>query len=291
MLMELTQLKKIYLIVILLLGPLIIFLVNFLINRTKLLRQSKIHDQDPFQPIQTGTPFDKPRQILRRAALRGIESRFSIIRNLILIALTILWGIAVAFPFLNKMPATIVSLLAASAAVITGIAAKPFIENIISGIVITFSKPFRTGDTLVIDTQYGTVEDITLTHTVLKIWNWRRYVIPNSQMLNKEFVNCTINDSYQCVHVEFWVSHDIDMDRIQTMAIAAAKKSDFFAAYEEPRFWIMEMGKDSVRCWIAAWADSPTDAWELGNDIRTGLLRAFRKGRIKAHQFIIKSGR
>jgi small-conductance mechanosensitive channel len=71
--------------------------------------------------------------------------------------------------------------------------------------------------------------------------------------------------------------------------VEAAQKSPCFADYETPQFWVMDMEKEGIRCWLAAWADNPTNAWMLSHDIRTGLAASFRSLGIAPHRFIIKT--
>jgi len=274
-----------YLITVFGLGLGVILVLNKLILGIEKSRKRNIKDIGEFDAILTKTPLDNPRKSTEKAAIESIENRFSIIKKLIVNALVLLWVAVLTFPFLDQLPATLVSVLIGSSAVLIGIAARPYIENFISGIVITFTKPFRIGDTVIIDGNYGTVEDITLGHTIVKQWNWQRYVIPNNQMLAKEFANLTIKDSYQWMHVEFWVAPDSDFQRVKAIAIDAARQSVYFSDYEDPTFWIMEMGKESVKCWVAAWANAPQTAWELGNDVRTAIIFQFQQEEIRFHSF------
>lgn len=280
-----SQSVAIYLLVVGICGVLVIWWSDRRINRTQRKRKKRIKKFDQFESVETSTPIDNPIKEARETAVDSIESRFSIIRKVSFFSLVIIWVLALVYPFLGNIPAAFVSVVVAASGIIIGVAARPFIENLISGIVISFSHPIRTGDTVIVDGYYGSVEDINLTHTVIKIWNWRRYIIPNQKMLSKEIVNCTINDAYQWTHVEFYAAYDADLDLVQELAVKSVSESEYFADYEAPRFWIMEMEEKGYKCWIAAWADSPTDAWELGNDIRTQLIRQFRARGIKAHTF------
>lgn len=270
-------------------GALLIWWSRRKILNVEAKRSNHIKKLKRFEAIKTTTPIDRPVKVSREAAADSIETRFTIIRKISFFSIVTVWFIALIYPFLQDIPATFVSLLVAASGIILGLAARPFIENLISGIVISFSQPVRIGDTVVIDGNYGTVEDITITHTIVKVWNWRRYIIPNSRMLSKEFINCTINDSYRWTHVEFYVAYDSDVEKVKELSINAASKSKYSADYEEPRFWIMGMEEKGYRCWIAAWADSPTDAWELSNDIRTELINKFKSNGIKTHKFEIVS--
>ena len=278
--MNFNQSLLVYLIVVGLTGLFFIWWSSRRISLTEKMRKRRVKRYRQFNTtVETSSPVDNPIKEARETAVDSIESRFSIIRKLSFFSLVTVWGIALAYPFLNRIPAAFISVLVASSGIIVGMAARPFIENLISGIVISFSHPIRIGDTVIIDSNYGSVEDITITHTVIKVWNWRRYIIPNARMLSKEIINCTINDTYQWTHVEFFVSYQDKINTVRDLAVQAASGSEYFADYEAPRFWVMDLQEKGYKCWIAAWADSPMDAWELGNDIRTQLIMAFKHHR------------
>lgn len=184
---------------------------------------------------------------------------------------------------MGKIPATYISIIAAIVSVLAGFALRPFLENLFAGVVISFFRSIRGGDTVIIDGHYGIIEEIGLTSTILKQWDWNRIVIPNSRMLQKEIQNMTINDQYLWAHVEFFVSPEADIEKVKEISIKAAKKSQYFSNHEEPTFWIMDLQKDAVKCWIAAWSDSPADAWALKNDVRTEIIKELQKEHISFH--------
>jgi len=221
----------------------------------------------------------------KEKAIEGYAQRFSIIRRIILIAYVLIWLLILITPLFGAISATFFSLFAAAVAAVIGIAARPFLENLIAGVVITFSRQFRVGDTVLLDKDYGAVEDITITHTIIKLWDWKRLIIPNSQMLSREMVSYTTRDSYLWAYVEFWISYDADLLQVEEVALEAAQKSLHFAREGVPRFWIMEMAREGIKCWVAAWTKSPTDSWYLKIDIRTRLIQEFKKRGIKTHSY------
>ncbi|HRX87423.1 MAG TPA: mechanosensitive ion channel [Phycisphaerae bacterium] len=238
-----------------------------------------------FDAVDTESPVEDQDGEARERGLESIETRFNMMRRVLLPALSVLLLVVLVIPLLRGAPSTLLSLLVAVAAVVTGIAARPLLENLMAGVIISFSQPIRIGDTVLVDGFFGTIENISLTHTTLKVWDWRRYMVPNHHMLAKELVNYSIIDRYQWAYVEFWVSPASDLDSVRAIAIASARASRNFAGYEDPRFWVMEMGKEGIRCWIAAWADTPSAAWQLSHDIRTELTRRFRETGISTHGF------
>lgn len=236
-----------------------------------------------FEAVGTDSPLEDPAGEARARGLESIATRFSLMRRTILpFVIAVTMGL-LALPLLGVVPVAYVSIVAAVVAVVAGIAARPLFENLFAGIVISLSQPIRVGDTVLIDGNYGTVEDISVTHTTIKIWDWRRFMVPNTYMLGHEFINYSLVDRFQWAHVEFWVEPEADLDRVREIAVAAPRASRQYANYEDPRFWIMEMGKEGIRCWVAAWANTPSAAWTLKHDIRTELCRQLQAAGIRTH--------
>mgnify|MGYP006282574425 CR=1 FL=1 len=266
-------------------GPVLLYILKKLLNTFESQRVKQVKDQDDFQPISTSTPFRNPLKKARQIAINGITGRFSIIRKFVFVFFFALWVLMLALPFIGRVPATVISILVTASAILIGMASKPFVENLVSGFVITFSRPFHIGDTLLIEDNYGTVEDITLTHTIIKLWDWRRHLVPNSIMISKEFLNYSMQNTAIWAYVEFWVDYSEDMDIIREIAVNAATQSKYCMSNEAPSFWIMETGIAGIKCWVAAWAESPSDAWMLKSDTRTNMLSEFRTRNIKTHSY------
>ncbi len=275
--------RTVYLITVSIIALFSAVLIPLLIRRFEKVKQKRIHKVGRFTAVATDSPVKGHRRKAIEQAVESVGGRFSIIKRIAVVSVLIIWIILVSYPFLGKVPAAALSILISITGVLLGIAARPLIENIIAGIIISFSKLFRLGDTVLIDDAYGTVEDITMTHSVIKIWDWRRYVVPNSRMLTKDVINYTLFDTYVWAYVEFYVAYDADLRRVKKLAIETAGEQRQEKKYEDPRFWVMGMEKDAVRCWVAVWTDSPAEAWILRADIRSGLAIRLREEGIATH--------
>lgn len=227
-----------------------------------------------FEAVPTETPIDHPKQVSLERGVESIQSHFSVMRRLLVPTIAATTLLLALVPFVAETSASIV---AAVLAVLAGLALRPFLENAVAGMVISSSRLVRIGDTVRIDDWYGTVEDITATHTAVKVWDWRRYLVPNSRMLQSAFFNYSLFDTYQWVYIEFWVAPDADIDEVKALAVQIPSRSSYFSAKEEPAFWVIRIERDAICCWLAAWADSPSAGWALANDLRTDLLREFRR--------------
>jgi len=141
----------IYLSIVSLIGLFAIWWAKSTLIKIKSNRSKRVRKLDSLDSIETSAPDDSSGFSEIDAAVGNIENRFSIIGKITLFLIVTVWAIALAFPFLNSIPAALISTLVAISSVVLGIAARPLIENIIAGVVISFSKAIRVGDTVVID--------------------------------------------------------------------------------------------------------------------------------------------
>ena len=86
-----------------------------------------------------------------------------------------------------------VSLLAAggAASLIVGLALQPLLTNLIAGIQIAVTQPIRIDDAVIVDKEWGNVEEIGATYVVVRLWDWRRMIVPLSYFIQTPFQNWT----------------------------------------------------------------------------------------------------
>lgn len=159
------------------------------------------------------------RILLKRAYLRsdkGFEdrTRYRFLRNgtRFLVSLIAIGTIVYSIPSFKDVA---VGLFAGASILVAilGFAAQGAFSNIISGIFIVSFKPFRVGDWLTVGAFSGTVEDITLRHTILVTSENKRVIMPNSKISDETIVNSTITDPAVCQYVEIGISYESDLDK------------------------------------------------------------------------------
>ncbi|WP_053337403.1 mechanosensitive ion channel family protein [Microscilla marina] len=276
--------KAIYLIMV---STIFILILLYLLKQSlkaKNYQILRLKNKKNFNAIKSDSPLKNPTIEGKQIGLDNIEKQFSVTKRVVLPLLIIPFILLGMLPFMKQIPATILTFLLGVATLVFGMLAKPIIENGISGLVLSYSKVINVGDTVMVDKSYGTIEDINPFYTIVKMWNWRRYAIPNIQMIKNKFTNYSLIDNYQWTHVEFFVAYESNIDEVERLAKSCARQSEYFAPHEEPRFWVMEMSKESIKCWIVAWADNATNSWYLQNDVRTNLIKALQDNGIKIHR-------
>jgi glycine betaine/choline ABC-type transport system substrate-binding protein/small-conductance mechanosensitive channel len=160
---------------------------------------------------------------------------------------------------------------------VLGFAARNLLANAMAGITLCFSQPIRVGDTVKMEGEYGTIEDIGLLQTTLRVWDNRRVVIPNEVMASKEVINYSLRDERIWTKVPIQLDYSANVKKAREILIDVAKESKNWNGQEEPVVWFMELSEQSVTLWVAAWADDPGKAWGLYCDILDNALRRFQE--------------
>lgn len=100
--------------------------------------------------------------------------------------------------------------------IIIGFAAQKSLGNLLAGFQIAFTQPFRIDDVLVVEGEWGKVEDITLTYVVLNIWDQRRLILPITYFTEKPFQNWTRTTSQLLGTVFLYVDYSCPVDSIRS---------------------------------------------------------------------------
>ncbi|MFW6230692.1 MAG: mechanosensitive ion channel family protein [Nanoarchaeota archaeon] len=227
--------------------------------------------------------FDKSSKILK------VDPSHYIFMKYLVSIVVYLAGIGIAMSFIPSLKTVAISLFASAGvlAVILGFAAQQAFSNIISGIFIAIFKPFKVGDTIKFSNNIGVVEDITLRHTVIRNFENRRFVIPNSKISEETIENFNMTEEKTCRHVEISISYDSSIDKaMKIMRDEAMKHPEFLdnRTAEEKKgglppvvVRVLGFGDSSVnlRAWV--WAKDPGAAFRMGTDLNKSIKECFDK--------------
>jgi small-conductance mechanosensitive channel len=124
--------------------------------------------------------------------VRGTATQLRVLRRVLHVAVGLV-AIALMLMQFDVVRSVGVSLLASAglAGIVIGFAAQRTFGSLIAGIQLSFTQPIRLGDAVVIEGQFGTIEEVTLTYVVVRIWDERRLVVPMTRFLEHPFENWT----------------------------------------------------------------------------------------------------
>lgn len=171
-------------------------------------------------------------------------------------------------------------------AAIVGFASQQAFSNIVSGIFLVIFKPIRVGDRVRIGTLYtGDVEDITLRHTIIKDFENRRIVIPNSVISNETIINSTMHDERVCVFVELNVSFESDIDKAlqvlqdeasqHPLCIDSRTAEELSKGVPKVITLVLDITEFAVRIRGYAWARNPSEGFDMKCDLLKNIKKRF----------------
>ncbi|MDC0677256.1 mechanosensitive ion channel family protein [Sorangium atrum] len=147
---------------------------------------------------------------------RGLRTQARVLERVARVLIVIVAGALVLMNF-EAVRNVGVSLLASAgiAGVVLGLAAQKPVGAILSGLHILFTRPIDLGDKVVVDGEFGTIEEIRLTHVVVKIWDERRLIVPTARLLDQSFQNWTKHGSEKLGTVELYVDYRTPVDALR----------------------------------------------------------------------------
>lgn len=148
---------------------------------------------------------------------RKIRTQLQFIRRLAITIIVILTVCAVLLNFdhLRKIGATLLTGVGVGG-IIIGFAAQKSLGNFLAGFQIAFTQPIRIDDVLVLEGEWGRVEEISLTYVVVNIWDQRRLIVPINYFIEKPFQNWTRNTSEILGTVFLYMDYTIPLEPLRT---------------------------------------------------------------------------
>ncbi|WP_414058514.1 mechanosensitive ion channel family protein [Pseudomonas sp. HR96] len=125
--------------------------------------------------------------------------------------------ILMSFPPVRQIGASLLA-SAGLAGLAAGFAAKPVLGNLIAGLQIAISQPIRLDDVVIVEGEWGRIEEISGTYVVVKIWDERRMVVPLQYFIEKPFQNWTRSTSSLIGSVFLWVDYSVPLDVLREEA-------------------------------------------------------------------------
>ncbi|MTI87025.1 MAG: mechanosensitive ion channel family protein [Balneolaceae bacterium] len=180
------------------------------------------------------------------------------------------------------------SLLASAGvlALAVGFASQQALSNIIGGVFIVIFKPYRINDRINLKTDLsGIVEDINLRHTVIRNYENKRIIIPNSVISNEVLINSNYEDDLICKWIDIGISYDADIDKARAIMQEEIQNHPSFLDNRTPEqieegedivpVRVLSLGDFSVNLRAWSWAmDQPT-AFKMGCDLLETIKKRF----------------
>lgn len=179
-----------------------------------------------------------------------------------------------SIPSVRSIGVTLIA-SAGLAALAVGAAAQPALKNLIAGLQMAFTEPVRIDDVVIVDGEWGRIEQIRLTYVVVKIWDERRLIVPVSRFLEESFQNWTRETSQILGSVIWYLDPATDVARVRAKLEELVKASPRW----DGRFCnlqVTDTRPEAIEVRALMTAKDASTAFDLRCEVREALLAFIR---------------
>jgi small-conductance mechanosensitive channel len=171
-----------------------------------------------------------------------------------------------------------VSLFASAgvAGLVVGLAARPVLSNLMAGVQIAVTQPIRIEDQVIIENESGWVEEITSTYVVVRLWDWRRMIVPLTYFIEKPFQNWTREGAALIGTVMLYLDYAAPIGRIREKAQEFAEQSELWNR-QVMNVQVSDAKEGTIEVRILVSANSASAAWDLRCEMREKLIEFLQR--------------
>jgi small-conductance mechanosensitive channel len=208
---------------------------------------------------------------------RRIQTQFQVVHRLamLLVGVVTVSIMLMTFPAIKHIGISILA-SAGVASLVVGMAMKDTLANLIAGVQIAFAQPFRIGDAVVVENEWGWIEEIGMMYVVVRLWDLRRLVLPLSYFLTNPFQNWTRTSADLLAYTYLYVDYTVPVDAV---------RDEFRRILDATPLWskkvcVLQVSDSDQRTMqLRALMDvrNSSDAWDLRCLVREKLIDFLQK--------------
>ena len=207
---------------------------------------------------------------------RKIHTQLRVLKRIFIITVGViaLASMLMTFPKVRQLGTTILA-SAGIIGIVVGMAAQRTIGAFIAGLQIAFTQPIRVDDVVIVENEWGRIEEITLTYVVVKIWDLRRLIVPITYFIEKPFQNWTRVTADILGTVFLYVDYTVPLEAIRKELQRLLKESELW----DGKVCVVQVTNTSERAVEVRALMSAADAsaaWSLRCHVREKLIDFIR---------------
>ncbi|HIG76184.1 MAG TPA: mechanosensitive ion channel family protein [Bacteroidetes bacterium] len=167
------------------------------------------------------------------------------------------------------------------AGIVIGFAAQKVLGNLLAGIQIAITQPIRVDDVVVVEGEWGKIEDITLTYVIVRIWDLRRLVLPISYFIEQPFQNWTRQSARVIGTAYVRTDYTVPVGEVRAALERIVTGSPYWDG-DAWRLHVTDLGGETVEMRAMMTSANADHAWELRCEVREALLEWLRQSHPEA---------
>jgi small-conductance mechanosensitive channel len=208
---------------------------------------------------------------------RKFKTQFNLIERII-VFLIIIIGIGLILMLFDSVRKIGTTLFASAgiAGIIIGFASQKVIAAVLAGLQIAITQPIRLDDVVIIENEWGRIEEITLTYVVVNIWDKRRLIVPTTYFFDKPFQNWTRTTAELLCTVFIYVDYNVPFDAVRAELTRLLESSPLWDRKVNV-LQVTDSKENNIELRALMSAKDSSTAWDLRVYIREKLIEFLQK--------------
>lgn len=200
----------------------------------------------------------------------GLGSWLLIVR-IFIISLGLFFAFAAAGIPLDKF-----ALVLGALGVGIGLGLQSLVNNLISGLIISFERPVNVGDTIEINGKIATMKSIGFRSSIVSSSDGPNVIIPNGELLNQQLVNYSMGKNIKRCSLSVGVAYDTDLENARTLLKQILQADERILQYPSPDAFFKEFGDSAVEIEVIYWVRNIKEYYPLRSDVISNINNSFK---------------
>ncbi len=217
---------------------------------------------------------------LSRARMeRGAREALVTVSGYVLIAVAILVGLGISGVDFSNL-----AIIAGALSVGIGFGLQNIVNNFVSGLILLFERPIKTGDWVVVGNTEGYVKRIRLRSTQIQTFDRADVIVPNSELISNQVINWMLYDMRGRIRVPVGVAYGSDTDQVKALLLQVAEQNPKVindGTANPPKVLFREFGDSALAFELRCYIRNIDERVQVISDLNFAIDRAFREAGIE----------
>jgi small-conductance mechanosensitive channel len=203
---------------------------------------------------------------------RKIQTQLRVLRRIVAVLVIVITAgvMLMTFPDIRQIGTSLLA-SAGLAGLVVGMAMRPTLSSLVAGMQIALTQPIRIDDVVVVDGEWGRIEEIQTTFVIVRIWDLRRLVLPLSYFIENPFENWTRTSADLLAYVPLWVDYTVPVDEVRQELTRVLKSTDKWKG-EVNVLQVIDASEHAIQIRALMDARDSGQAWDLRCYVREKLI-------------------
>ncbi len=173
------------------------------------------------------------------------------------------------------------ALVAGALSVGIGFGLQSIVNNFVSGLILLVERPIRMGDWVVVGSDQGYVQKISVRATTIETFDRATVIVPNSELISSRVTNWMYSGHLGRIIIPIGVSYDADPEQVRDILLQVARELPFISENPEPRVFFMDFGDSSLNFELRCYVQDISSGVSAKSDLRFAIFQAMKEAGIE----------